>query len=105
MFDGVTAPHLHEPQHCTGPCRQCRPRGPRRRDAVNRIGHHVTAGDELIGGDPLGNDVTHRVVPVGHLRRPLAAPSGSRAVTLVAKAANQPSAGPTMPVPYHVLVL
>jgi hypothetical protein len=35
-------------------------------DTVNRISHHITASNELVGGDPLGYDVTHRVVPVGH---------------------------------------
>jgi hypothetical protein len=49
MLGHVAASHLHEPQHRSGLRRQSHPPGPRRGHAVDRIGHHVPARDELVG--------------------------------------------------------
>ena len=45
-------------RHVTGGCRQRHPPGPRRGDAVHRIGRHIPASDELVSDDPLGHEVT-----------------------------------------------
>jgi hypothetical protein len=61
MFSNVAASHLNELHGRTGPCGQRHPHGPRRSNSVHSIGHHIPATGQLVGGDPLGNYVTHRV--------------------------------------------
>ena len=62
MIADVAAAHLKN--RSTAPVRTASAThpAPRRGHAVHGVGHHVPAR-ELVGGDPLGNDVPRWVVP------------------------------------------